>query len=92
MLKFEWDEKKRLRNSDRHGIDFADVYRLFDFDRYLFEDDRFDYDETRWISFGLLFGEVVVVTHTETDELIRIISVRRAEKDEQETYFKHIRD
>lgn len=92
MVRFEWDERKRLVNLNRHGIDFADAYRIFDFDRFLLADDRFDYGEERWISFGMLFGEVVAVTHTETDEVIRIISVRRAEKHEQERYFKYIRD
>lgn len=47
-MRFEWDERKRSANFRKHGIDFADVYRVFDFDRYLFEDDRFDYKETRW--------------------------------------------
>ena len=92
MVRFEWDEDKRFANLKRHGIDFRDVYRVFDFDRFLLEDDRYDYGEQRWISFGLLFGEVVAVTHTETDEVIRIISVRRAEKHEEERYFKSIRD
>lgn len=92
MVEFEWDENKRLANIRRHEIDFADVYRVFEFDRYLFPDDRFDYDEQRWVSLGLLFGEVVAVTHTETDEVIRIISARKAEKHEQEIYFKSIRD
>ena len=92
MVRFEWDEEKRIANLKRHGIDFRDVYRVFDFDRFLLEDDRYDYGEQRWISFGLLFGEVVAVTHTETDEVIRIISVRRAEKHEEERYFKSVRD
>ncbi len=92
MIEFEWDEKKRLANIRRHQIDFADAYRVFEFDRYLFPDDRFDYGEERWVSLGLLFGEVVAVTHTETYDLIRIISVRKAEKYEQEIYFKSIRD
>lgn len=92
MVKFVWDENKRLVNLRRHEIDFADVYRVFEFDRYLFPDDRFDYGEQRWISLGLLFGEVVAVTHTESDEVIRYISVRKAEKHEQEIYFKSIRD
>ncbi len=91
-MRFEWDENKRITNLKTHGIDFADAYELFDYDRYLFEDDRFDYGETRWISFGLLFGEVVVVTHTESDEVVRFISVRKAKKNEQEIYFKNIRD
>ena len=92
MVRFEWDEQKRLVNLNRHGIDFRDVYQVFDFDRFLLEDDRYDYGEQRWISFGLLFGEVVAVTHTETDDLIRIISARRADKHEEERYFKSIRD
>lgn len=92
MVKFEWDEEKRIANLKRHGIDFRDVYRVFDFDRFLIEDDRYDYGERRWISFGLLFGEVIAVAHTETDEVIRIISARRAEKHEEERYFKSIRD
>lgn len=92
MVNFEWDEKKRVANLKRHGIDFRDVHRVFEFDRFLLEDNRFDYGERRWISFGILFGEVVAVTHTESEELIRIISARRAEKHEQEKYFKNIRD
>lgn len=92
MVRFEWDETKRLANISRHGIDFADVHRLFDFDRFLFKDDRFDYGETRWVSIGILFGEIVSVTHTENDELIRLITARKANKYEQEIYFKTIRD
>lgn len=57
-----------------------------------FLDDRFDYDEIRYLSVGLLFGDVVAVSHTETDEISRINSVRNAEKYEQEAYFREIRD
>lgn len=92
MVRFEWDEEKRLANLKRHGIDFKDVYRVFDYDRFLLEDDRYDYGEQRWVSFGLLFGEVVAITHTESDEVIRIISARKAEKYEEKRYFKSIRD
>lgn len=92
MVRFEWDEEKRRLNLKRHGIDFRDVPQVFDYDRFLLEDDRYEYGETRWISFGLLFGGVVAVTHTETDEVIRIISVRKAEKREEKRYFKSIRD
>lgn len=91
-MKFEWDEQKRLINLQRHGIDFADAYRIFDNEVYTILDDRFDYGEIRWLSLGLLFGEVVAVSYTETDELIRIISVRKGEKHEQKTYFEEIRN
>ncbi len=91
-MKFEWDENKRLVNLQRHSIDFADVWRVFENVTDTGIDDRFDYEETRYLTLGLLFGEVVAVSHTETDAEVRIISVRKAEKYEQDKYFREIRD
>lgn len=91
-MKFEWDESKRLINLQKHGIDFADVWRVFEYETYTIIDDRFDYEEIRYLSLGLLFGEVVAVLHTETKANVRIISVRKAEKYEQNKYFREIRD
>ena len=54
------------------------------------EDTRFNYGETRFVTAGVLKGNVVVVTHTETDRVIRIISIRKATKNEQTEYFKQI--
>jgi uncharacterized DUF497 family protein len=51
-------------------------------------DDRIDYGEPRFVTVGLLQGQVVVIAHTETDELIRIISVRKATKHEEISYFE----
>ncbi len=79
-------------NLQRRGVDFAYVWRVFENETHTVINDRFDYGKVRYLSFGLLFGEVVAVSHTETDEIIRIISVRKAEKYEQETYFREIRD
>ena len=53
-------------------------------------DDRFDYKEERFVTFGLLQGRVVSVVHTEDDEVIRIISVRKATKNEQKFYFQNV--
>ncbi len=91
-MRFEWDEEKRLSNIRKHGIDFADVWQFFESDIYTIVDDRFDYDEIRFLSLGLLFGEVIAVSYNETDEMTRIISARKAEKYEQETYFEEIRN
>ncbi len=91
-MKFQSDENKHLINLRRHGIDFADVWRVFENVTHTIIDDRFDYGEIRYLSLGLLFGETVAVSHTETEEINRIISVRKAEKYEQETYFREIRD
>ncbi len=89
-MKFEWDENKRLINLQRHGIDFADVWQIFDYDIATDIDNRFDYGEVRYLTFGLLRGDVIVVAHTEIDDTFRIISVRKAEKYEQEIYFNAI--
>ncbi|CAN5276861.1 BrnT family toxin [soil metagenome] len=91
-MRFEWDENKRLINLKKHGIDFADLRQFFENETHTIIDDRFDYGEMRFLSLGLLFGEVIAVSYTETDELIRIISARKTEKYEQETYFGKIRN
>lgn len=89
-MNFEWDEEKRLSNISKHGIDFTDVENLFDAETVTIFDNRFDYGEERFITFGLLERRVVAVVHTETEETIRIISVRKATTNEEENYFKTI--
>ncbi|MCC6329929.1 MAG: BrnT family toxin [Acidobacteria bacterium] len=95
-MRFDWDEQKRLDNLNKHGIDFADLAELFENETATAPDERFNYGEERLLSFGLLLGEVIAVVHTEDtngdDSLIRVISARKAEKYEQEYYFKNIRD
>lgn len=91
-MRFEWDEKKRQANLRKHGIDFADAWRVFENETYTETDDRFDYGEIRSFSLGLLFGEVVAISHIESDEAIRFISIRKAKNDEQKKYFREIRD
>ena len=48
-MKFEWDEKKRRINLKKHGIDFVEVRQLFDSPRHTIVDDRFDYEEIRFL-------------------------------------------
>jgi hypothetical protein len=54
------------------------------------EDRRFDYGEPRFITLGLLNGEVVVVVTTETDQDIRVISMQKAKPNEQAIYFRNV--
>ncbi|MDQ3714154.1 MAG: BrnT family toxin [Acidobacteriota bacterium] len=91
-MKFEWDENKRLINLKMHSIDFIDVQKIFDNEVYAVIDDRFDYEEIRFFTLGLLNGRVIAVAHTETDNVIRIISARKANKYDQKKYFKKIRN
>jgi len=96
MILLKWDEAKRASNKIRHKIDFADLMDVFENETATQIDDRYDYGEPRLLTFGLLQGQVVAIAHTETvsgdDIVIRIISSRKAEKYEQEYYFKKIRD
>jgi uncharacterized DUF497 family protein len=91
-MEFEWDEAKRKSNLRNHGIDFVGIEQAFESKTVTMLDDRFDYGEERFVTFGLLDGRVVAIAHTETDEVIRIISVRKATKYEENSYFKEIAD
>jgi len=86
-MKFIWDEVKRKSNLAKHGLDFTDVRAVFAGATFTFEDDRFDYGEQRFVTLGLLKGMVVVIAHTERDDTVRIVSMRKATRHEQKTYF-----
>ena len=91
-MEFEWDEVKRKSNLRNHGIDFVGVEKVFEGETVTILDDRFAYGEERFVTFGLLDSRVVAIAHTETDEVIRIISVRKATKNEENNYLKEIAD
>jgi uncharacterized protein len=87
---YEWDENKRQKNISKHGVDFADLESLFAGVTVTLFDDRFSHEEERYITFGLLNGVVVAVAHTETDEVIRIISARKGTRNEEKAYFQTV--
>src|SRR3990167_656666 len=91
-MQFEWDENKRLINIQKHGIDFVDVPAIFELDTVTVIDDRFEYGETRYQTLGLLKSRVILVVHTESETVIRIISARKATKYEEKIYFQEISD
>ena len=66
-------KKKRKLNIKKHGIDFINAPAIFDSYTLTIEDNRFEYGEERFITFGILMGRVVVVAHTENGNSIRII-------------------
>ena len=91
-MEFDWDEEKRQSNVRKHGIDFRDAAEIFEGVTVMVEDDRFDYGERRFISIGLVQDWVIVVAHMEEAGIIRLISARRATKNEARTYFERIAD
>lgn len=91
MLLFEWDELKAAANVRKHGIQFEEAAQVF-FDEFaLLVQDRIVDGEPRWQTIGMVEGILVlVVAHTVwdegQDEVIRIISARRATRKERIRY------
>ncbi len=73
-----------------HGLDFRDAPRVFEGPTFTFEDDRFVYPEQRFVTLGFLGGIAVSIVHTETRELIRIISFRKATRNEEAILFESL--
>lgn len=88
-MRYIWDETKRQANLRKHGLDFADCTKVFAGPMLIFEDPRQDYGEQRMIGMGLLETLVVLIVHVETDDTIRIISMRKAEHHETDLYYRH---
>lgn len=92
-MRFEWDEAKNRRNFAKHGIRFETATMVFDDPHALSFQDRIVNDEMRWQSFGNVDGLIVMVAHTwfevDGEDVIRIISARRAASFERDTYEAH---
>jgi len=87
-MRYTHDAKKQAANLRKHGYDFKDAPQLIESAATVtFEDRRFDYGEQRFITLGMLRGDVVVIATVETDEEIRVISMRKAELNEEEIYY-----
>ena len=87
---FTWHESKRQLNLKKHGLDFEDGESVFNGPTSTLEDKRDYRGEQRFNTTGLLGVLVVVITHTETDDEIHIISMREAEKHETRQFFSYL--
>lgn len=92
-MNFDWDNNKNQSNLTKHGISFDEAIALFDDPNILtFEDDRFNYGETRFISIGQITlvtqskKVIIVVVHTQRNQTIRLISARKANERERKRY------
>ncbi len=84
-MNFEWDEAKRERNLEKHGIDFVDCAALFDGRPALTVQSRFA-DEARFLTTGLVEKRLITVVWTMRGENMRFISARRAREAERRRY------
>ena len=83
---FDWDEKKRQTNLDKHGIDFLDAKEIWDGPVIEIPSGQTRHSEDRYIALGLLDCEVIAVIYTWRRRHRRIISVRKARKNEKALY------
>ena len=89
-MKFEWDEKKRKINIQKHGIDFEEAKTVFyDEEALLIPDLKHSSSEDRFIILGISKKtNLLTVCHCyrENEEIIRIINARKATAKEKKQY------
>ena len=81
-----FDTEKRQWTLEERGLDFLDAVTVIDNAVTTFEDDRIAYPECRLVTFGILNDRLVVVVWIETEDGIRVISMRKANHREQKRY------
>ena len=89
-IRFEWDEKKNRQNIRKHGLSFEEAQSVFLDDHAMrFYDPDHSEDEDRFLMLGISFTlRILVVCHCyrERDDVIRIISARKATRQERVHY------
>ncbi len=91
-LRFEWDDRKEKTNIKKHGISYDEARTVFyDENAVQFFDPDHSEDEDRFILLGISFKlRALVVCHCfrKSETVIRIISARKADKDEERVYWR----
>jgi uncharacterized protein len=86
-VSYEWDDAKRVENTKKHGLEFADAIGVFEDGEAITVPDEKSGVEDRFITIGRDFlGRIVVVVYTWRGENIRIISARKATRRQREQY------
>lgn len=87
-MEFEWDAEKGARNLGKHGVSFHEAATVFgDPLAMTYFDPDHSEDEERFLTFGQSSrGRLLLVSHTDRGERVRIISVRQATRRERNQY------
>ncbi|MET4127664.1 BrnT family toxin [Roseovarius sp. MBR-6] len=83
-MNFEWDEAKRVATKRKHGIDFADAIQVLLANPMILTA-KSDVED-RFIAIGPLANTLIAIVFTMRGDTVRLITARRARKDEQERY------
>jgi len=82
-MKITFDPEKRQRTLEARGLDFADAATIFQSRHISQLDDRKEYGEQRFITYGYIGNRIVAMVWTERESTRRIISLRKANEREQ---------
>ena len=94
-MRFEWDERKNRANIEKHQISFDEAKDIFEDPLHIAKlDCRFSYFEERWITIGSTKNDKILVVANiffddNGEEIIRIISARKATQKEKDFYEQH---
>ena len=87
-MEIEWDNNKAASNLIKHKINFEDAKNIFLDPNRLEREDKRDYNETRIQVIGIVNQVVLLVVYTKRNGRYRIISARRANKNERRQYYQ----
>lgn len=87
-MDFEWDPAKAESNLTKHGVSFEEAATVFsDFLSVTFDDPDHSFDENRFVTIGASEkGRLLFVSHTDREDVIRIISARESTRGERKMY------
>ena len=90
-LRFEWDLKKEKINQRKHGVSFAEAKSVFlDDEALLIPDPDHSLDEDRFVLLGMSHKTRILLVcrcYRENDQVVRLISARKADQQESKEYF-----
>lgn len=89
-MKIEYDPNKRQRTLEERGLDFESIVDVFGGFYLSRTDDRREYGEIRYIMLGALEERPVVCVWTERGDAVRVISMRIADDEEREIYWREL--
>ena len=84
---YEWDEAKRIKNLNKHDIDFRTAIRMFV--GYVMEE-PFYRNEPRWLALGVVDNDVLALVYTIRSGFCRVISARKASRNERKKYHAYV--
>ena len=86
-MEYEWDENKWQSNLEKHGLDFVIAYKIYESVEKLTMPSNYA-NESRWIDLAAVGEELIVLTlvYTYRKERVRVISLRKANRQERRLY------